>query len=59
MTRDIFCKCVEDYAETIERIKDSAHQLHASVNQHYDGTLPYGYHLDMVVDSLYKYGDEV
>lgn len=59
MTRDIFCKCVEDYAETIEKIKDSAHLLHASVNQHYDGTLPYGYHLDMVVDSLYKYGDEV
>lgn len=59
MTRDIFCKYVEDYADTIERIKDSAHRLHASVNQHYDGTLPYGYHLDMVVDSLYKYGDEV
>ena len=59
MTRDEFCKCVEEYAETIEKIKVSAHQLHASVNQHYDGTLPYGFHLDMVVDSIYKYGDEV
>ena len=30
--------------------------LHDSVNQHYDKTHPYGFHLDMVADSVFKYG---
>ena len=36
------------YAEQIERIRESAHELHRSVNQTYGDELPYGYHLDMV-----------
>lgn len=59
MSPEEFQKTIADNAETINAIIDSAHQLHASVNQHYDGTLPYGFHLDMVADSIYKYGDEV
>ncbi|MBR3398875.1 MAG: hypothetical protein IKH08_03750, partial [Prevotella sp.] len=59
MSPEEFQKIIADNAETINAIKDSAHNLHANVNQHYDGTLPYGFHLDMVADSIYKYGDEV
>ena len=59
MSPEEFQKTIADNAETINAIKDSAHNLHANVNQHYDGTLPYGFHLDMVADSIYKYGDEV
>ena len=31
-------------------------KLHESVNQHYDKKHPYGFHLDMVADSVFKYG---
>lgn len=44
------------YADVINQIKESAHALHASVNQTYDSGHPYGFHLDMVADSVYKYG---
>ena len=47
------------YADVINQIKESAHALHASVNQTYDSVLPYGCHLDMVADSVYKYGHAV
>jgi hypothetical protein len=30
--------------------------LHESVNQQYDKKHPYGFHLDMVADSVFKYG---
>ena len=43
----------------ISQIKGSAHVLHASVNQTYDGDRLYGFHLDMVADSVYKYGHAV
>jgi hypothetical protein len=59
MTQNEFQECVKKYAETIEAIKQSAHQLHDHVNQTYDKTHPYGFHLDMVVDSVYQYGHEV
>jgi hypothetical protein len=59
MTQNEFQECVKKYAETIEAIKQSAHQLHEHVNQTYDKTHPYGFHLDMVVDSVYQYGHEV
>lgn len=50
---------IKKYATEIEQIKQSAHKLHEHVNQHYDKVHPYGFHLDMVVDSVYKYGHEV
>lgn len=59
MTQKEFNTCIDKYGEVIEKIKESAHQLHADVNQTYGDSLPYGFHLDMVVDSVYKYGDAV
>lgn len=40
----------------IEAIRLSAHQLHESVNQLYGDNLPYGYHLDMVVQGIREFG---
>ena len=59
MTQKDFQDCINRYADMIEQIKQSAHQLHTHVNQTYDKMHPYGFHLDMVVDSVYKYGHEV
>lgn len=47
---------VEKYAEEIERIRQSAHELHASVNQTYGDSLPYGFHLDMVANNVRDFG---
>lgn len=59
MTQQDFQRCISNYAQLIETIKQSAHQLHEHVNQTYDKVHPYGFHLDMVVDSVLKYGHEV
>ena len=56
MTEKEFNTCVESHRENIEEIRDRAHMLHDSVNQLYDKTHPYGFHLDMVADSVFKYG---
>ena len=56
MTQKDFQNFIEKHKVEIEQIRNSAHLLHESVNQTYDGNLPYGIHLDMVVDSVYKYG---
>ena len=47
---------MQQYDRLIEAIRQSAHQLHASVNQSYGDHLPYGYHLDMVVEGIRDYG---
>ena len=44
------------YASQIEHFRQSAHDLHQSVNQTYAGILPYGFHLDMVVEGVRNYG---
>ena len=54
-----FQSSIERLSTTIEKIKHDAHALHDSVNQKYDHIHPYGLHLDMVVSSVYKYGEEV
>ena len=59
MTKTEFQHYIDKYAGVISQIKESAHALHASVNQTYDGDRPYGFHLDMVADSVYKYGHVV
>ncbi|MBQ7420429.1 MAG: hypothetical protein IJV17_06825 [Prevotella sp.] len=56
MTKDLFETLIERYAEQIECIRLSAHELHRSVNQIYGDELPYGYHLDMVVDGIRHFG---
>ena len=56
MTQNEFQGCLEKLAPVITSIRDSACALHASVNQTYDNVYPYGFHLDMVADSVFKYG---
>lgn len=59
MTQQEFQICIDRHANVIEDIRQSAHRLHEHVNQTYDKVHPYGFHLDMVADSVYKYGHEV
>lgn len=47
---------MQQYDGQIEAIRLSAHQLHESVNQLYGDNLPYGYHLDMVVQGIREFG---
>lgn len=56
MTREEFEACMQRHAAKIEEIRQLAHQLHASVNQTYDNDLPYGFHLDMVVQGIRDFG---
>ena len=56
MTKQQFDNCLERLAPQIEQIRQSAHELHRSVNQTYGKGLPYGYHLDMVADAVSRYG---
>ncbi len=59
MTRTQFESCLDSHAEALEQIRLSAHKLHDSVGQTYGDKLPYGFHLDMVVDEMKRYGHEV
>lgn len=59
MTQTEFKHLIDTLSEKIGQIRLSAHQLHKDVNQTYDKIHPYGFHLDMVADSMYKYGHEV
>ncbi|MBQ2209062.1 MAG: hypothetical protein II404_03750 [Prevotella sp.] len=56
MERELFETYMAKYADKIEEIRQSAHALHASVNQTYGDSLPYGYHLDMVVNGIRDFG---
>ena len=56
MERQQFETYLKQYAQQIETIRQSAHELHRSVNQTYGDGLPYGYHLDMVVQGLHDFG---
>lgn len=47
---------MQKYDRQIETIRQSAHNLHQSVNQSYGDNLPYGYHLDMVVEGIRQFG---
>ena len=40
----------------LTQIRLAAHELHQSVNQIYGDDLPYGFHLDMVVEGVICYG---
>ena len=56
MTKEEFQKYQEKYAAQIEAIRQSAHDLHQSVNQTYGDDLPYGFHLDMVAEGIIGFG---
>ena len=59
MTQRDFKHYIEKYANELAGIKAAAHSTHEQVNQTYDQVHPYSFHLDMVVDEVYKYGHEV
>ncbi|MCH5306545.1 MAG: hypothetical protein J1E37_00590 [Prevotella sp.] len=56
MERQFFERCMQQYDEQIEAIRQAAYALHQSVNQTYGPALPYGYHLDMVVQGIRCFG---
>ena len=56
MEQKAFETYVQQHAELIEQIRQAAHELHQSVNQTYGDGLPYGYHLDMVVNGIRDFG---
>lgn len=56
MTEQTFQDFIKKYERPIREMRESAHRLHDSVNQTYDNVHPYGFHLDMVADSVFKYG---
>ena len=56
MKRETFEAYLKKYAREIEQIRLSAHELHEHVNQTYGDNLPYGYHLDMVVNGVCDFG---
>ena len=56
MTQQEFQAIVDKHKPDIEEVRDRAHMLHESVNPHYDKKHPSGSHLDMVADSVFKYG---
>ena len=56
MTKEEFQALLEKYSDQIDHFRQMAHDLHDSVNQTYAGTLPYGFHLDMVVEGVRKFG---
>lgn len=59
MKKEKFDRYCNSHSTAIEEIKTAAWALHASVNQTYDGTLPYGHHLSMVANAAIEYGYEV
>lgn len=56
MKKEVFQSYLEKYAKPIDEMRLAAHNLHQNVNQTYGDELPYGFHLDMVVEAIYCYG---
>lgn len=50
---------LDELVPVINEIRNDAHALHASVNHAYDRIRPYGFHLDMVVNWVRKYIEDV
>ena len=56
MTKEVFKAYQKKFKKQLEEIRLAAHELHQSVNQSYGDNLPYGFHLDMVVEGISNYG---
>ena len=56
MEKKTFLALLKKYEGQIDIIRQSAHELHASVNQTYGEIHPYGFHLDMVVKAIRDFG---
>lgn len=59
MKKITFEAFIKANAQVVEEIRIAAWELHNSVGQTYDKSLPYGHHLSMVADAAMKYGCEV
>ena len=59
MERDRYKAALNASRTLIDSMRMRAHALHDSVNQKYDRTHPYGYHLDMVASGVAEYGASV
>lgn len=59
MNKSEFQAQIERQRPLIEAIRQRAHDLHQSVGQTYDKTLPYSFHLDMVAQAMADHGHEV
>ncbi len=59
MNQESFQKFLKDHYDVVQQIRLSAHQIHEHVNQMYDVSHSYGYHLDMVANGVCCYGHEV
>lgn len=56
MEKTDFQSFLQSHSQEIEQIRESAHELHQSVNQTYGKDLPYGFHLDMVAHEAEEFG---
>ena len=56
MKKEDFQALQEKYAKQIDQIRQAAHDLHQGVNQVYGDDLPYGFHLDMVIEAICSFG---
>ena len=56
MSQEEFQSYKEHDAKQIDAIRLAAHELHQSVNDTFASDLPYGFHLDMVVENISCYG---
>ena len=56
MTEKDFQESISTHRAAIDQIRQRAHQLHESVNQTYGDNHPYGFHLDMVAASVFRWG---
>lgn len=54
-----FEQAIAAQAPLIAQVRELAHGIHDGVNQKYDKTHPYWYHLDMVADLVARHGAEV
>ena len=59
MDRKQFEDFLKNHKAETELMRQQAWALHESVNQHYDKTHPYGYHLSMVAHEVESYGHEM
>ena len=59
MDRQSFENFLSSHKDIINTIRETACDLHASVNQKYGDGLPYGFHLCQVADAAMKYGHHV
>lgn len=59
MTEELFTRHLESVTTVVRSIQQTAHDLHASVNQTYGKDLPYSVHLDMVADMAKRYAFSV